>query len=116
MERIGGKWCSASRSCCRQAGRLENSMPKKAPPKPVKRKLYRFTSRQSIQIDKAAEKIFSAVFPLVGHLQTRTSQTVSYSPMNRAQIIFMISLVPAKMRVTRMSRHALAMGYSSQYP
>jgi hypothetical protein len=36
--------------------------------------------------------------------------------MNRAQIIFMISLVPAKMRVTRMSRHALAMGYSSQYP
>ena len=37
-----------------------------------------------------------------------------YSPMNRAAIVFMISLVPAKIRVTRMSRQARAMGYSSQ--
>ncbi len=39
---------------------------------------------------------------------------VPYSPMNRAAIVFMISLVPAKIRVTRMSRHARAIGYSSQ--
>ena len=37
-----------------------------------------------------------------------------YSPMNRAAIVFMISFVPAKIRVTRMSRHARAIGYSSQ--
>ena len=38
----------------------------------------------------------------------------SHSPMNRAAMVFMISFVPAKMRVTRMSRQARAMGYSSQ--
>ncbi len=37
-----------------------------------------------------------------------------HSPMNRAAIVFMISLVPAKIRVTRMSRQARAIGYSSQ--
>ena len=37
-----------------------------------------------------------------------------YNPMNRAAIVFMISLVPAKIRVTRMSRQARAIGYSSQ--
>jgi hypothetical protein len=38
----------------------------------------------------------------------------NYSPINRAAIVFMISLVPAKIRVTRMSRQARAIGYSSQ--
>lgn len=38
------------------------------------------------------------------------------SPMNLAAMVFMISLVPAKMDRTRVSRQARAMGYSSQYP
>ena len=41
-------------------------------------------------------------------------KSLPYSPMNRAAIVFMISLVPAKIRVTRMSRQARAIGYSSQ--
>ena len=39
---------------------------------------------------------------------------VNHSPINRAAIVFMISFVPAKIRVTRISRHARAIGYSSQ--
>ena len=34
--------------------------------------------------------------------------------MNLAAMVFMISLVPAKMERTRVSRQARAMGYSSQ--
>ncbi len=37
-----------------------------------------------------------------------------YRPMNLAAMVFMISLVPAKMLITRTSRQARAMGYSSQ--
>jgi len=39
-----------------------------------------------------------------------------YSPINLAAIPFIISLVPAKIDMTRVSLQALAMGYSSQYP
>ena len=35
--------------------------------------------------------------------------------MNRAAMVFMISLVPAKIRVTRVSCQARAIGCSSQY-
>ena len=37
-----------------------------------------------------------------------------YSPIILATMVFMISLVPAKMDMTRVSRQARAMGYSSQ--
>jgi hypothetical protein len=43
-------------------------------------------------------------------------QELHHSPMNLAEMVFMISLVPAKMDMTRASRQAREMGYSSQYP
>lgn len=39
---------------------------------------------------------------------------MAYRPINRAAMVFMISFVPAKIRITRVSRQARAMGYSSQ--
>lgn len=55
--------------------------------------------------------------PLLPYLRTASLFPLScHSPMNLAAIVFMISLVPAKIDMTRVSRQALAMGYSSQYP
>ena len=47
-------------------------------------------------------------------LDTCVRIALDNNPINRAAIVFMISFVPAKIRVTRMSRHARAIGYSSQ--